>query len=62
MRDVIVLTGPTAVGKTELSLELAEKIDAEIIVDDYNYRDDNLKAQKLLGMTIQEMMTTHKKR
>jgi tRNA dimethylallyltransferase len=34
MRDLIVLTGPTAVGKTELSLELAQKIDAEIISAD----------------------------
>ena len=34
MRDLIVLTGPTAVGKTELSLELAEKADAEIISAD----------------------------
>jgi len=34
MRDVIVLTGPTAVGKTELSLELAKKIDGEIISAD----------------------------
>ena len=34
MKDLIVLTGPTAVGKTELSLELAEKIDAEIISAD----------------------------
>jgi tRNA dimethylallyltransferase len=34
MRDLIVLTGPTAVGKTELSLELAQKIEAEIISAD----------------------------
>ncbi|MFW6001114.1 MAG: tRNA (adenosine(37)-N6)-dimethylallyltransferase MiaA [Halanaerobium sp.] len=34
MRDLIVLTGPTAVGKTELSLELAEKISGEIISAD----------------------------
>ena len=34
MRDLIVLTGPTAVGKTELSLELAQRIDAEIISAD----------------------------
>jgi len=34
MRDLVVLTGPTAVGKTELSLELAQKIDAEIISAD----------------------------
>lgn len=34
MRDLVVLTGPTAVGKTKLSLELAEKIEAEIISTD----------------------------
>ena len=34
MRDLIVLTGPTAVGKTELSLELAQKVNAEIISAD----------------------------
>lgn len=34
MRDLTVLTGPTAVGKTELSLKLAEKINAEIISAD----------------------------
>jgi len=34
MRDLIVLTGPTAVGKTELSLRLAQKIEAEIISAD----------------------------
>ncbi|MFP4198229.1 MAG: tRNA (adenosine(37)-N6)-dimethylallyltransferase MiaA [Halanaerobium sp.] len=34
MKDLIVLTGPTAVGKTGLSLELAQKIEAEIISAD----------------------------
>jgi tRNA dimethylallyltransferase len=34
MRDLIVLTGPTAVGKTELSLALAAEINAEIISAD----------------------------
>lgn len=34
MRPYIILTGPTAVGKTELSLELAEKLKAEIISAD----------------------------
>lgn len=34
MRDLTVLTGPTAVGKTDLSLKLAEKINAEIISAD----------------------------
>lgn len=34
MRDLVVLTGATAVGKTELSLELAAEIGAEIISAD----------------------------
>ena len=34
MRDLVVLTGATAVGKTELSLGLAAKIEAEIISAD----------------------------
>lgn len=31
MKDIIVIVGPTGVGKTKLSIELAKKIDAEII-------------------------------
>ena len=31
---LIVLVGPTAVGKTELSLQLAERIDGEIVSAD----------------------------
>jgi tRNA dimethylallyltransferase len=34
MRDLVVLTGATAVGKTELSLDLAAEINAEIISAD----------------------------
>lgn len=34
MTSIIVLTGPTAVGKTELSLALARRLDAEIISAD----------------------------
>ena len=42
-KKLIILTGPTAVGKTDLSLKLAKKIDAEIISADsmqvYKYMD-----------------------
>ncbi len=31
MKDIIVVAGPTGVGKTKVSVELAKKIDAEII-------------------------------
>ena len=32
--QVVVLTGPTAVGKTKVSLSLAEKLDGEVISAD----------------------------
>lgn len=34
MKDIIVIVGPTGVGKTKLSIELAKSIDAEIINGD----------------------------
>lgn len=34
MEDIIVIVGPTGVGKTKLSIELAKKLDAEIINGD----------------------------
>lgn len=34
MQDIIVIVGPTGVGKTKLSIELAKKFDAEIINGD----------------------------
>lgn len=34
MKDIIVIIGPTGVGKTKLSVELAKKLDAEIINGD----------------------------
>ena len=33
-QKIIILCGPTGIGKTALSLEIAQKIDAEIIVAD----------------------------
>lgn len=42
-RPLIILTGPTAVGKTELSIKLAKAINGEIISADsiqvYKYMD-----------------------
>ena len=42
-KPMIVLTGPTAVGKTELSISLAQKINGSIISADsmqvYKYMD-----------------------
>lgn len=34
MQDIIVIVGPTGIGKTKLSIELAKKLDAEIINGD----------------------------
>src|SRR5699024_4547103 len=34
MKPIIVIVGPTGVGKTKLSIELAKKLDAEIINGD----------------------------
>ena len=34
MKEIIVIVGPTGVGKTKLSIELAKKIDAEVINGD----------------------------
>lgn len=42
-KEIYILTGPTAIGKTELSLSIAEELDAEIICADsmqiYKYFD-----------------------
>ena len=34
MNKLVILTGPTAVGKTDLSIQLAKKINGEIISAD----------------------------
>ena len=43
MKPLIILTGPTAVGKTELSIRLAKAVNGEIISADsiqvYKYMD-----------------------
>lgn len=51
---IIVITGPTAVGKTKLSIELAKKYDAEIINYDsvQIYKDMNVASAKV---TSEEM-------
>lgn len=48
MKDIIVIVGPTGVGKTKLSIELAKKIDAEIINGDSVaiYKDLNIGSAK----------------
>jgi tRNA dimethylallyltransferase len=48
MKDIIVIVGPTGVGKTKLSIELAKKIDAEIINGDSVaiYKECNIGSAK----------------
>ncbi len=48
MKDIIVIVGPTGVGKTKLSVELAKKLDAEIINGDSVsiYQDLNIGSAK----------------
>ena len=54
MEDIIVIVGPTGVGKTKLSIELAKKLNAEIINGDSVaiYKDLNIGSAK---PTIEEM-------
>ena len=49
MKNIIVITGPTGVGKTKMSIELAKRIDAEIINADSMqvYKDLNLGTAKI---------------
>lgn len=48
MKKIVALMGPTAVGKTPLAIELAQKIDAEIVCIDSIavYRDFNIASAK----------------
>jgi len=48
MEDIIVIVGPTGVGKTKLSIELAKELDAEIINGDSVaiYKDLNIGSAK----------------
>lgn len=49
MKNIIVITGPTAVGKTKLSVSLAQQLDAEIINGDAMqvYRNLNIGTAKI---------------
>ena len=49
MKNIIVITGPTGVGKTKLSVELAKKINAEIINADSMqvYKDLDIGTAKI---------------
>src|SRR5690554_2276542 len=49
MKKVIVIIGPTASGKTRVSIELAKKIDAEVINGDsvQVYKELNIGSAKI---------------
>lgn len=49
MKNIIILTGPTAVGKTEISIQLAKKVGAEIISADSMqvYKDMDIGTAKI---------------
>ena len=49
MKNIIVITGPTGVGKTKMSIELAKRIDAEVINADSMqvYKDLNIGTAKI---------------
>ena len=49
MKDIIVIVGPTGVGKTKLSVELAKKVNAEIINGDSMqvYKELNIGTAKV---------------
>ena len=49
MKNIIVITGPTGVGKTKMSIELAKRIDAEIINADSMqvYKELNIGTAKI---------------
>ena len=49
MKNIIVITGPNGVGKTKMSIELAKRIDAEIINADSMqvYKDLNIGTAKI---------------
>lgn len=49
MKKIIVIVGPTAVGKTKLSIELAKKFDGEVINADSTqvYKDNDVATAKV---------------
>ncbi len=49
MKNIIVITGPTGVGKTKMSIKLAKRVDAEIINADSMqvYKDLNIGTAKI---------------
>lgn len=61
MKNIIVITGPTGVGKTKMSIELAKRIDAEIINADSMqvYKDLNIGTAKITEEEEKEGIPHH---
>ncbi|WP_026528920.1 tRNA (adenosine(37)-N6)-dimethylallyltransferase MiaA [Butyrivibrio sp. VCD2006] len=55
MKKLVILTGPTAVGKTKISIELAKQLDGEIISADSMqvYKDMNIGTDKITASAMQ---------
>ena len=54
MSKIILITGPTAVGKTALSIALAKRLNAQIINADSTqvYKDANIATAKITEVII----------
>ena len=57
MDKLVILTGPTAVGKTKISIELAKALNGEIISADSMqvYKDMNIGTDKIKPEAMQEV-------
>ena len=52
---LVVIIGPTAVGKTEVSLQLAERLNGEIVSGDYcgrSNRASGIEDYQILGKAL----------
>ena len=68
MNNLVIITGPTAVGKTEISIELAKAINGEIISADsiqvYKYMDigsAKIKKEEMQGIKHYLIMLMYSK-
>ena len=61
MKDIIVIVGPTGIGKTKLSIELAKRLDAEIINGDSVsiYRDLDIGSDKPTILFLDDIVGTN---
>lgn len=59
MQKIIVIVGPTGIGKTELAIKLAQKLNAEIISGDSMqiYQEVNIGTAKPTSESVQQLNT-----